>query len=1001
MSVTPDQIAQGMLANLAVTCPGLSCELGTPERKIIDAVAQAISAAYISNYLTGSLLDIETKSGLELDQFCLVPGTPVTTPVGVRAIETLRVGDEVTTHTGKTAEVLATSTRKVDEDVVTIRTAVGVEYTMTKNHPVWVTRRSEMNMLASQVGNWRRDGSKDKQFALRLRGLGNKTVWDSRGLDRDFIPAGEVMPGDIVWGPDKGSAGTKNNLSVGLKRLLGYYLSEGHIHHRERSSEIGFSFHRNETEYQDEVESLLRSEWGVSHVRRAYPSKNSVQLICYNTKLAHWLEDFAGKGAQNKHIPFGMDDEDWTPLLATYWRGDGTAAKQQSLRAKTVSPTLAQQVYDQLVRLGLSPRMTKELCAPVIIMGRKCQRRDTWQISVDGESAKNFSSVINYPLRHQNTKNYSPVSVTMEGFVGSPVVKVVESRHQGFVHNIEVAGDNSYELPGSFGVHNCGIFGFGRLQGKAAEGVISIELSTPLNQNFTIQKGTQFYTKNGMSLSSQPLYFASTQEVILTAGTYSIDVPVKCTSVGVAGNVPPDSVNYMGSLMGSSSCTNLQAMNGGVDVETDEELRHRFENTLLRNVSGTPDWYKALCLQNNTVSRAAVYGPISTYRTQIVAPGTAESNGDVSLSVMRSPREDAGTDVAYVWPGMESVFINLGQSTETFYSPTFDYEMTSGTTIPPSFRRLYTGNIEVDSIVDVEFEYTSEASRNDPVNGITNKVDIYVDGTSPFTVAEATSVSDTTIKGSSDNQSPYYTATVGLQDTLSPYYSGNFERVGSPGIAQPGNRFTRLNSCPIISFPDSITIGSSVFQKGSQYWLLKDKSKKRGSPFELSGIEWAATSGEGVSGPDTGSEAILNYVYNQTPEVLTAVMKAAKQICTDVMVHQADYRYIMPCFNIQYTHGYDVGTVNNAITNRLQIYFQSLGFGAWIDISKLCLAVQQVLGVYSVSLTTDSQDGVNYGIRVYANSNDTGFVQEETSFKLEDRQVAQFLSFKVRREATP
>lgn len=546
-----------------------------------------------------------------------------------------------------------------------------------------------------------------------------------------------------------------------------------------------------------------------------------------------------------------------------------------------------------------------------------------------------------------------------------------------------------------------GIFGFGRLQGKAAEGVISIELSTPLNQNFTIQKGTQFYTKNGMSLSSQPLYFASTQEVILTAGTYSIDVPVKCTSVGVAGNVPPDSVNYMGSLMGSSSCTNLQAMNGGVDVETDEELRHRFENTLLRNVSGTPDWYKALCLQNNTVSRAAVYGPISTYRTQIVAPGTAESNGDVSLSVMRSPREDAGTDVAYVWPGMESVFINLGQSTETFYSPTFDYEMTSGTTIPPSFRRLYTGNIEVDSIVDVEFEYTSEASRNDPVNGITNKVDIYVDGTSPFTVAEATSVSDTTIKGSSDNQSPYYTATVGLQDTLSPYYSGNFERVGSPGIAQPGNRFTRLNSCPIISFPDSITIGSSVFQKGSQYWLLKDKSKKRGSPFELSGIEWAATSGEGVSGPDTGSEAILNYVYNQTPEVLTAVMKAAKQICTDVMVHQADYRYIMPCFNIQYTHGYDVGTVNNAITNRLQIYFQSLGFGAWIDISKLCLAVQQVLGVYSVSLTTDSQDGVNYGIRVYANSNDTGFVQEETSFKLEDRQVAQFLSFKVRREATP
>ena len=66
MSTTPDQIASSILATLATTCPGLSCELGTPERKIVDAVSQAISAAYISNYLTGSLLDIETKTGLAM-----------------------------------------------------------------------------------------------------------------------------------------------------------------------------------------------------------------------------------------------------------------------------------------------------------------------------------------------------------------------------------------------------------------------------------------------------------------------------------------------------------------------------------------------------------------------------------------------------------------------------------------------------------------------------------------------------------------------------------------------------------------------------------------------------------------------------------------------------------------------------------------------------------------------------------------------------------------------
>ena len=530
-----------------------------------------------------------------------------------------------------------------------------------------------------------------------------------------------------------------------------------------------------------------------------------------------------------------------------------------------------------------------------------------------------------------------------------------------------------------------GVFGFGRLQGKPAKGVVTIELTTPLNQNYTVQKGTQFYTKNGMSVSSIPLYFASTQEVVLTAGTFSVDVPVKCTSVGVGGNVPPDSITFMGSMMGSSSCTNLLPMNGGVDVETDEELRHRFENTLLRNVSGTEDWYKALCLQNNSVSRVAVYGPVSTYRTQVVAPGTTETDGTINLDVLRSPRQDAGTDVGYVWPGMESVFVHLGYSEETFYSPGFDYELTSGTTIPPQFKRKANGNIEPGDIVDVEFEYTSAASRNNPVNGITNKVDVYVDGSSPFTITESTSVSTLTL-----NNTPN-----------SPLYKENFERVGSSGNPTEGNRFTRLNSCPIITFPSSITIGSSVYTKGEQYWILRDRTKKRGSPYEVSGIEWAATSQSGVSGPDNHTRVVVNYVYNQTPEILTAVMSASKQICTDVMVHEADYRYVMPHFNIRYSHGYNVSTVNTAINNSLKVFFQGLGFGSWVDISKMCMAVQQVLGVSSVRTTTSNDDPINYGVRVYRNPSDTSFIQEQSNFKIEDRQVIQFLSANLKREPTP
>lgn len=521
-----------------------------------------------------------------------------------------------------------------------------------------------------------------------------------------------------------------------------------------------------------------------------------------------------------------------------------------------------------------------------------------------------------------------------------------------------------------------GVFGFGRMQGKAAEGVVTLELTTALNQDYEVQSGTQFYTKTGVSGSSTPIYFAATQHVVLVAGSYSVDIPVRCTTVGTNGNLPPDSITYMGSMIGSSSCTNLQSMSGGVDVETDDELRHRFENTLLRNVTGTSDWYKALCLQNNTVNRVQVYGPVSIYRTQIAAPGSTGSDGTVTLPV--------SDDVKYTWPDMESVFVRLGQSDEKFYASGFDYELSAGPGAP-IFKRKGTGTIQPGEILDVEFQYATNCSRNEPVNGITNKVDVFVDGTSPFTISEITEVSPNVLSTNPDN----------------PFFTGNFERVAATGSPVAGHRFTRLNSCPIISFPKTITSQTSVYTMGTHYWLVRDNTKRRGSPYEISGIEWNS------SGPGEHTRLNLSYVYNQTPEVLTAVMSASKQICTDVMVHQADYKYIVPCISVQYSQSYDLGTINTAINNRLKSFFQNLNFGSWVDISGICLAVQQVLGVTNVwltkSLSADPENGDAefYGVRVYDNSNDVDFATKTGDFKLADNQLAQFLTAHITRKPTP
>jgi hypothetical protein len=500
------------------------------------------------------------------------------------------------------------------------------------------------------------------------------------------------------------------------------------------------------------------------------------------------------------------------------------------------------------------------------------------------------------------------------------------------------------------------IFGFGRLQGRQAKGVVRVELTTANVQDIPLPLGTQFYTRNALPGTVTPIYFSSTQAIVIPAGSYVADVPIQATTVGVSGNVPPDSIVYLGSIIGASSVTNLTSLTGGVDTETDDELRQRFKDTFLRNIAGTADWYLGLAFQNTNVSKAIVFGPITKYATQIAVPST-----NVNLPVT--------ADVKYAWPNGESIFRNLGASDETFYRPIDDYNFIPGAN--PQLARVASGAMVVGDIVDVEFEYTTRSSRNDPLNGITNKVDLFVNGQDPYTITERTVVSAQTLSNTATDQ----------------LYVGNFARVGNAGNPSASNRFMRLGSVPVVSFPSSIVVGTSNYQQGVHYYVLRGTSLVAGSVREVAGIEWTN------NGPINGTPITLTYIYNRVPEVLGAVVRQGKQITTDVLVHQANYLYIQPCFSIEYNRGLVLSTVNNGIVNRLQSYFNSLGFGDWIEISDMMLAVHQVLGVDNVTLTTSAENSTDYGIKVFAASNDT-VVQSQpiTDFKLPDNTLAQFLN---------
>lgn len=74
MARTSQQISQTIRAKLKIIDPDISTEPLTPERKIIDTVAETIAESEIDNFVLNYQMDIDTKLGADLDKFVALFG---------------------------------------------------------------------------------------------------------------------------------------------------------------------------------------------------------------------------------------------------------------------------------------------------------------------------------------------------------------------------------------------------------------------------------------------------------------------------------------------------------------------------------------------------------------------------------------------------------------------------------------------------------------------------------------------------------------------------------------------------------------------------------------------------------------------------------------------------------------------------------------------------------------------------------------------------------------
>jgi uncharacterized phage protein gp47/JayE len=591
--------------------------------------------------------------------------------------------------------------------------------------------------------------------------------------------------------------------------------------------------------------------------------------------------------------------------------------------------------------------------------------------------------------------------------IGTPERKIVEAVAESIASasvDIEVLSGQLYldELSGARIDSFLSLFGFGRQLGSRATGVVTVSRDSVATYDATIPKGTQFSTRAGNGIPN--LIFIATETVVLRANETRALVRVECTTSGTVGNIPagtidglPNSIN----IPGVSRVVNETATSGGIDTETDEKFKTRFQNTIFRNMAGTSDQHYALALSHPSVSKANVIGPQSRYTEYLQVPAVADQ-----LSVT-GPTGPTGPTNPY-YPG-NTYTTSISSVPYSKYTFSNNYYVAKGTGKNAKFLRpgkdfilnnpaslvngaadqsvvgnpvpnitLFGDSTTVDGtliqfpeeILLFEHTYLSRASRNDWSRNIYNCIDVYVNGELPQAASSEESFPSLTMQF--------------VNDSESVAYYRNYVRVVTNEIPALGNRLHVLYFQPVVGLiGSSLTINEQVYKEASyvhpndetkawttrvyydsetgayyqdedyttpgeeaHYFLIKDVSTNAGTVRARDGIEWLAS--VGTPGSNTFN---VDYYFDLAISQLQAVMERSKQITTDVLVHSTKYQYFKLYITVMYTPGFTEENVNLQIYSSLLNFFNTQYYGTTIQMSDLLQAIHNTSGVDNVRWT--------------------------------------------------
>ena len=212
-------------------------------------------------------------------------------------------------------------------------------------------------------------------------------------IKKDFIPIkDDFLIYSSCSGP-KAKIARHIKISKELCKILGYFISEGHIQQAMRpypAKMLGFTFGPSERQIVNELIICLEKVFGDTISVKKYLNEHSISVRVTNPLLPILFEDVfnTGVSAETKHVPcliFNTTYQNRMAFLEGYFQGDGTIHinkkgrwKTAELIAKTASRDLANELLYLFLTVGIIASIKQD-------RSKKHKVKETGQV-IDGST---------------------------------------------------------------------------------------------------------------------------------------------------------------------------------------------------------------------------------------------------------------------------------------------------------------------------------------------------------------------------------------------------------------------------------------------------------------------------------------------------------------------------------------------------------------------------------------------------------------------------------------